>query len=109
MLNPNDLLMFGLIAVLIVFMFVSSNKRKKQAAETASKVVVGAKIMLTSGIYGEITAVNEDRITLKSAGSTSIEVAKGAVARIVENAPQKKATPKASASKKPAAKKSATK
>lgn len=102
--NTNDLLMFGMIAVLLVFMFMSSNKRKKAAAETASKVVVGAKIMLTSGIYGEITEIKDDRITLKSAGSTVLEVAKGAVARVVENAPEKKA-----AAKKPAAKKSATK
>ncbi|MEO0313479.1 MAG: hypothetical protein RL140_709 [Actinomycetota bacterium] len=102
--STNDLLMFGMIAVLLVFMFLSSNKRKKQAAETASKVVVGAKIMLTSGIYGEITEINNDRITLKSAGSTSLEVAKGAVARVVENAPEKKV-----AAKKPAAKKSAAK
>jgi preprotein translocase subunit YajC len=60
--------------------------------------------MLTSGIYGEITDINNDRITLKSAGSTSLEVAKGAVARVVENAPEKKF-----AAKKPAAKKSAAK
>ena len=102
--NPNDLLMFGMIAVLLVFMFMSSNKRKKAAAETASKVVVGAKIMLTSGIYGEITEIKDDRITLKSAGSTVLEVAKGAVARVVENAPEKKAAAKKPAAKKPAAK-----
>jgi preprotein translocase subunit YajC len=96
--------MFGMIAVLLVFMFMSSNKRKKAAAETASKVVVGARIMLTSGIYGEITEINDDRITLKSAGSTVLEVAKGAVARVVENAPEKKAAAKKPAAKKPAAK-----
>lgn len=102
--NTNDLLMFGMIAVLLVFMFMSNNKRKKAAAETASKVVVGAKIMLTSGIYGEITDIKDDRITLKSAGSTVLEVAKGAVARVVENAPEKKAAAKKPAAKKPAAK-----
>ena len=102
--STNDLLMFGMIAVLLVFMFMSSNKRKKQAAETASKVVVGAKIMLTSGIYGEITEITNDRITLKSGGSTVLEVAKGAVARVVENAPEKKAAAKKPAAKKPAAK-----
>ena len=102
--NANDLLMFGMIAVLLVFMFISSNKRKKQAAETASKVVVGAKIMLTSGIYGEITEINNDRISLKVSSSTVLEVAKGAVARVVENAPEKKAAVKKPAAKKPAAK-----
>lgn len=102
--STNDLLMFGMIAVLLVFMFMSSNKRKKAAAETASKVVVGAKIMLTSGIYGEITDIKDDRITLKSAGSTVLEVAKGAVARVVENAPVNKNAVKKPAAKKPAAK-----
>lgn len=102
--TTQDLLMYGMIAVLLVFMFMSSNKRKKAAAETASKVVVGAKIMLTSGIYGEITDIKDDRITLKSAGSTVLEVAKGAVARVVENAPEKKVAAKKPAAKKPAAK-----
>lgn len=92
---------------MIVFMITSSRKRKAQAAQMASKVAVGAKVMLSSGIYGEITNIIEDRVVLKSAGSTSLEVAKGAVVRVIENAPEKKAAaPKAV---KPAAKKPATK
>lgn len=93
---------------MIVFMISSSRKRKAQAAELASKLTVGAKVMLSSGIYGEITAINDDRVTLKSAGSTSLEVAKGAVLRVVENATEKKAASAVKASK-PAAKKPAAK
>jgi preprotein translocase subunit YajC len=90
-----------LIGGMVVFMMLSGRKRKAQAAEMATKVVAGAKVMLTSGIYGEIVSITDDRITLKSAGSTVLEVAKGAVVRVVENAPEKKAT----AAKKPAVKK----
>ncbi|MFM2384765.1 MAG: hypothetical protein RL166_639 [Actinomycetota bacterium] len=92
---------------MIVFMITSSRKRKAQAAEMASKVAVGATVMLSSGIYGEITSVSDDRIVLKSAGSTTLEVAKGAVVRVVDNAPEKKVAAKAAkpAAKKPAAKK----
>lgn len=92
---------------MIVFMITSSRKRKAQAAEMASKVAVGATVMLSSGIYGEITSVTDDRIVLKSAGTTTLEVAKGAVVRVVDNAPEKKAADKAAkpAAKKPVAKK----
>jgi preprotein translocase subunit YajC len=94
-----------LIGGMVVFMVLSGRKRKAQATEMATKVVTGAKVMLSSGIYGEISSVTDDRITLVSAGSTKLEVAKGAVIRVVENAPAKKAAAKSTASKKPAVKK----
>jgi preprotein translocase subunit YajC len=87
---------------MIVFMVISSRKRKAQAAEMQTKIVVGAQVMLTSGIYGEIKSVNEDRFVIKCAGTTTLEVAKGAVLRVVENAPAAEAKP---AAKKTAAKK----
>lgn len=94
-----------LIGGMVVFMMLSGRKRKAQAAEMATKVVTGAQVMLSSGIYGEITAVSDDRITVVSAGSTKLEVAKGAVIRVVENAPAKKPAAKKPAAKKPAVKK----
>ena len=93
-----------LIGGMVVFMVFSGRKRKAQAAEMATKVVAGAKVMLNSGIYGEIKSITDDRLTLVSAGST-LEVARGAVVRVVENAPEKKTV----AAKKPAAKKTAVK
>jgi len=98
-----------LIGGMVVFMVLSGRKRKAQAAEMATKVLPGAKIMLTSGIYGEIVSITDDRVILKSAGSTTLEVAKGAVARVVENAPEKKSAAAKTAAKKPAAKKPAVK
>lgn len=96
---------------MIVFMITSSRKRKAQAAQMAAKVNVGAKVMLSSGIYGEITSVSDDRVVVKSAGSTSLEVAKGAVVRVIENAPEKKSAVKSAAkpAAKPVAKKPAVK
>ena len=94
-----------LIGGMVVFMVLSGRKRKAQATEMATKVVAGAKVMLSSGIYGEVSSVIEDRITLVTAGSTKLEVAKGAVIRVVENAPAKKAAAKSTAAKKPEAKK----
>jgi preprotein translocase subunit YajC len=100
-----DYLFLALAGAMIVFMVLSSRKRKAQAAEMATKVLPGAKVMLTSGIYGDVVSVDSDRITIKSAGNSTLEVAKGAVARVVEAAPEKKS----SAVKKPAAKSVSTK
>lgn len=102
-----QLLMIGMIVVLGGFMFFSGRKRKAQAAELASKVVVGVKVMLTSGIYGEVIAINDDRITLRASATTTFEVARGAVLRVVENAKPAVADPAPEA--KPAVKKPATK
>lgn len=109
-----DFIPLLIAGAMIVFMVMSSRKRKAQAAEMASKVAVGAKVMLTSGIYGDVTSLSDDRVVIKSAGSTSLEVARGAVARVIENAPEKKAAEtkaavKKAPAKKPAAKKPAAK
>jgi preprotein translocase subunit YajC len=94
---------------MIVFMITSSRKRKAQAAQMASKVAPGAKVMLSSGIYAEVVSVADDRAVVKSAGSTSLEVAKGAIVRVIENAPEKKSSPAKSPASKTAASKPAVK
>lgn len=104
-MNPNDIFLIVVVVGMLAFMFFNGRKRKAQAAEMATKVLPGAKVMLTSGIYGEIVSIKDDRVVIKSAGSTQLEVARGAVARVVENAPTKKPA----AANKPAAKKPAVK
>jgi len=76
-MNPGDLLMYGLLAVMVVLMFRSSSKRKKQAAELQQQLVPGAKVMLHSGIVGKVISVDENLI-IESAGSR-LEVVRQAV------------------------------
>lgn len=82
-MDPQSLFMFAAIGFLIVLMVMQSRKRKKQAEELANSLSVGVWVMLTSGIYGEIVAINEDRVSLR-VGEATILVAKGAVMRTVE-------------------------
>ena len=113
--DPNQLFLIVALGFLIVMMFFSSRKRKRAAAELQTSLKVGASVMLTSGIYGEVTAIDGDKITITSGGSTKLEVNKGAVARIeaaAKKAPSKpvaKKAPAKPAAKKPAAKKPAAK
>jgi preprotein translocase subunit YajC len=78
-----DFLLPILLVGLLAMMFFSSRKRKKQAADLESKLQVGAKVMLTSGIFGTITSIEEDRVTIETAPKTKITVIKGAV-RVVD-------------------------
>lgn len=111
----DSLFLFAALAVLIVFMFRSNQKRKKQAEELQASIAVGANIMLTSGIYGEIKSIDADRVVIESSPGNKLTVNRLAVREIV-SAPEpkaKKATEKAepsvtrAAAAKPAAKKTA--
>lgn len=111
----DSLFLFAALAVLIVFMFRSNQKRKKQAEELQASIAVGANVMLTSGFYGEIKSIDGDRVVIESTPGTKLSVNRLAV-REITAAPEpktKKASEKAeprvtrAAATKPAAKKTA--
>jgi preprotein translocase subunit YajC len=93
------------LAFLGAMLFYSSRKRKKAAEALRTQVVKGAYVMLTSGIFGKITEVLEDRVELETAPGQKMMVALGAVRSIEEEpkAPKTVAKPKTAA--KPAPKK----
>lgn len=87
-----EILLFGLLAVMIVFMFFNSRKRQKQLKaeqeEKATKTVPGVKVLLQGGIYGTIVAYDHDDLDspalVEIAPGTVIEVHSQAILRIVE-------------------------
>jgi preprotein translocase subunit YajC len=78
----DTLFFFMALTLLGIWIFVSGRRRKKAAEELKSKVVKGAFVMLTSGIYGKISSVNDDRIELETAPGQKLTVAVGAVRSI---------------------------
>lgn len=110
----SNLFMFAAIAFLVVMMFLNSRKRKKQQSDMAAALKPGAWIMTTAGVFGEVKAIEEDKVLIESTPGTSFIVIRGAVARIVDApvALAAKTANKTAASKaavKPAAKKPAAK
>ena len=89
---PMEFLLFGLLAVLLVFMIFNTRKRTKQMKaeqeEKATKTVPGAKVLLQGGIYGTIVAYDpEDLDTpalVEIAPGTIIDVHSQAILRVVE-------------------------
>jgi preprotein translocase subunit YajC len=93
----DTLFFFIALTFLVVWIFVSGRKRKKAAENLKSEVVKGAYVMLTSGIYGKILMVKEDRVELETAPGQKLTVAIGAV-RGIEQPPKTSRATKTSAS-----------
>jgi preprotein translocase subunit YajC len=72
-------------AILAIFYFVillPMRKRQKKVVEFQSTLKVGDRVVMTSGIYGVVTKVNDTSVQLQIADKVRIEVAKAAVGGI---------------------------
>lgn len=101
---PQNLVLPLLLGVFAVMLFVQSRNRRKQAAAMASALEPGCEVVLTSGIYATVDAIADDRLIVTTAGTTKIEIARGAIVRITRPASENKANTSAAASKVAAAK-----
>lgn len=83
-MDPMTLIMFGLVAVLIFFMFRNSRKRQAQQQEMQNNMQPGAEVMLQSGIYGTIESIDEEtnRAVIMS-GTSTLVVHRNAIGQIV--------------------------
>ncbi|MEO8907818.1 MAG: preprotein translocase subunit YajC [Microbacteriaceae bacterium] len=86
-LDPLTIGMLVILAVLIIFMFRSSRKRKQQAAELQQKVVAGADVMTNSGVFGTIVSIDEEdnKIRLEIAPGIVITVHRQTVTRVIDD------------------------
>jgi preprotein translocase subunit YajC len=100
----DSLFLFLALAFLGVMLFYSSRKRKKAAETLRSQVVKGSYVMLTSGIFGKITEVMDDRVELETAPGQKMLVAIGAVRSIEQEPKTQKSAAKPKTAAKPAAK-----
>lgn len=98
-----DVFLVVALAILIAMMFMSSRKRKKQAADLLASVKVGSSVVLHSGITGKIISVDGDRAVIETTPGTKIAFLKGAIRSVDASAP-KSLAPNTSALEKPAAK-----
>ena len=78
-----------IFVVMIFFMSRSQKKQMQKRQEMMDKIAKGTKVLLTSGIYGTVDAVNENSMIVEIASGVKIKVAKAGIAGIdspVENA-----------------------
>lgn len=71
---------FALILGIFYFLILLPMKRKqKKVGEFQASLKVGDKIVTTSGIYGQITRLNEKSVQVQIADKVRIEVSRAAV------------------------------
>jgi preprotein translocase subunit YajC len=75
-MDPFTLVMLAILAVLVFFMFRNSRKRQKDQAELQTKMVPGAEVMTSFGLYGTLVSIDDEKVT------ADIEVAPGTIVRV---------------------------
>jgi preprotein translocase subunit YajC len=82
----NDLAaLLPLVAILGLFWFMvirPSQRRQKEVVALQSSIEVGQRVMMSSGIYGTVRSVTDDRARLEIAPGTEIEIARAAIAKV---------------------------
>jgi preprotein translocase subunit YajC len=71
---------FALILGIFYFLILMPmKKRQKKVQEFQSSLNVGDRIVTTSGIYGQVTKLNEKTVQVQIADKVRIEIARAAI------------------------------
>ena len=68
-----------ILAIFYFLILMPMQKRQKKVQEFQDSLKTGDKIVTTSGIYGQITKVNDKSVQLQIADKVRIEVARASV------------------------------
>jgi preprotein translocase subunit YajC len=73
-----------MIAIFYFVMIRPQQRREKERKALIASVKSGQRVLLTSGIIGEIASVKEKTLLVRVADQTKIEVLKSAVSQVLE-------------------------
>jgi preprotein translocase subunit YajC len=78
-----------ILVVLLLFVMVirPARKRARQVSQLQSALSARDEVMLTSGIYGTVESVEDDKVRVVVADGVVLTVHRGAVAEIVHDVP----------------------
>jgi len=74
-----------LVAILGLFWFMvirPARRRQQEVASLQNSIEVGQRVMMSSGVFGTITSITDDRARLEIAPGTEIEIARAAIAKV---------------------------
>ncbi|WP_372807688.1 preprotein translocase subunit YajC [Pontiella sp.] len=78
----------GMMAIMFAIMYFlmirPQKRREKERKEMIASVKSGARVLLTSGIIGEVVNVKESTLIIRIAESTKVEVVRAAISQILE-------------------------
>lgn len=74
-----------LVAIIFFMLIRPQQKRKKEHARLISSLQNGTEILTIGGLFGTISAISEDRITITVKSGAELEFDKMAIAKIISN------------------------
>lgn len=90
-MNANDLASLIPLVLLLAFAYLvlirPARRRAQEVHAVQSALSAGDEVMLTSGIYGTVTGMEDDRVRLQLAPGVEVAVARAAVAKILRDEP----------------------
>jgi len=86
-MDPLTIVMLGVLALLIFFMFRNSRKRKSDAAMLQDKMLPGAEVMTNFGLFGTLVSIDEENnvATIETSPGSTVRVHRQTLARVVED------------------------
>jgi preprotein translocase subunit YajC len=82
----NDLAaLLPLVAILALFWLMvvrPQQRRAKEVRNLQEAIEVGQRVMMSSGVFGTVTSLADDRARLEIAPGTEIEIARAAIAKV---------------------------
>ncbi|MET0930822.1 MAG: preprotein translocase subunit YajC [Aeromicrobium sp.] len=83
-----SILPFVLLAVIFVVLVIRpARARRREFESLQGQLEIGQRVMLASGIYGELVTVDDDTIGLRIAPETVVTVNRHAVSRVIPPEP----------------------
>jgi preprotein translocase subunit YajC len=89
--NPDVVAQLLPILLLVVLLYLlvirPARKRAQRVTQLQQALSVGDEVMLTSGIYGHVVAVEDDRLKVAIADGVVVTVHRGAIGQLVKDVP----------------------
>ena len=85
-IDPLTIGLFALLAVMIIFMFRNSRKRRRDAEEMQAKLQPGAEVMTQHGIYGTLISIDDEKneAIIETTPGVRLRVHRQTVSRVVD-------------------------
>ena len=80
--------LIGIVLLFWLFIIRPASRRQKELGRMQSSLAVGDEIVLTSGVFATVEAIEDDHVVVGIAPGVSIKVARGAVGTIAAKADQ---------------------
>lgn len=77
-------MMLILFAIMYFMMIRPQRRRDKERKEMIANLKSGSRVLLTSGIIGQIMTIKDQTLVIRIAENTKVEVVRGAISQVLE-------------------------